>query len=190
VQFEKSLGAVIFSPPYANSFDYYESYKLELLMGDFFSIESISEERKNLIRSYRQMGKSEKVPELPTLEKLIDEIMKRLPAKEQASGVRDGRSRLLPNMLRGYFQDMKEFLIRASSAMPSGSYMAIIVDQSAYLGVLVPTDLLLAEIATDCGFQFEKLVICRRARTSGQQLNMQPALGEVLRESAVILRRS
>lgn len=188
--FQKSLGAVIFSPPYANSFDYYESYKLELLMGDFFTVESINEERKKLIRSYRQMGKSKKVTELPTLEKLIDEIMKRLPAKEEASGVRDGRSRLLPNMLRGYFQDMKEFLERSSSAMPSGSYMAIIVDQSAYLGVLVPTDLLLAEIGMSCGFHFEKLVICRRARTSGQQLNLQPALGQVLRETAVILRRS
>lgn len=27
-------GAIIFSPPYANSFDYFESYKLELVMGD------------------------------------------------------------------------------------------------------------------------------------------------------------
>ena len=73
--------------------------------------------------------------------------------------------------------------------MPPGSYMAIVVDQSAYLGVLVPTDLLLAEIAMQVGFQFENLVICRKAKTSGQQLNMQPALTEVLRESAVILRR-
>jgi site-specific DNA-methyltransferase (adenine-specific) len=67
--------------------------------------------------------------------------------------------------------------------------MAIVVDQSAYLGVLVPTDLILAEIAKNLGFTFEKLVICRRAKTSGQQMNMQPMLGEVLRESAVILRR-
>lgn len=185
----KTLGAVIFSPPYANSFDYYESYKLELLMGDFYTIESIGEERKKLIRSYRQMGKSQKVPSLQTVEKLIEVIMDRLPAKEEKSGVRDGRSRLLPNLLRGYFEDMQEFLIRAAAAMPPGSYMAIVVDQSAYLGVLVPTDLLLAEIAMQVGFQFENLVICRKAKTSGQQLNMQPALSEVLRESAVILRR-
>ena len=187
--FGKSLGAVIFSPPYANSFDYYESYKLELLFGDFFTLETINDERKKLIRSYRQMGKSSESEGLPTVELLIQEIMNRLPAKELATGVRDGRSRLLPNMLRGYFEDMQMFLASAASEMPSGSYMAIVVDQSAYLGVLVPTDLILAEIAQKLGFKFEKLVICRRAKTSGQQMNMQPALGEVLRESAVILRR-
>ncbi len=187
--FEKTLGAVIFSPPYANSFDYYESYKLELLFGDFFTLQSIGEERKKLIRSYRQMGKSSISAGLPTVELLIEEIMNRLPEKELATGVKDGRSRLLPNMLRGYFEDMQEFLRRAGSVMPTGSYMAIVVDQSAYLGVLVPTDLILAELAQSEGFTLEKLVICRRAKTSGQQMNMQPILGDVLRETAVILRR-
>jgi site-specific DNA-methyltransferase (adenine-specific) len=187
--FEKTLGAVIFSPPYANSFDYYESYKLELLFGDFFTLQSIGEERKKLIRSYRQMGKSSISAGLPTVELLIEEIMNRLPEKEIVTGVKDGRSRLLPNMLRGYFEDMQEFLRRAGSVMPTGSYMAIVVDQSAYLGVLVPTDLILAELAQSEGFALEKLVICRRAKTSGQQMNMQPILGDVLRETAVILRR-
>jgi hypothetical protein len=185
----KKLGAVIFSPPYANSFDYYESYKLELLFGDFFSKESISLERTKLIRSYRQAGKSEYLPQLPTVELLIREIMSRLPEKEEFTGKRDGRARLLPNMLRGYFEDMNEFLVNAASAMPEGSYMAIVVDQSAYLGVLVPTDLLLAELGVNAGFTFEKLIICRKAKTSGQQLNTQPALSDVLRETAVILRR-
>jgi hypothetical protein len=188
-KFNKAVGAVIFSPPYANSFDYYESYKLELLFGDFFSLETIGDERKRLIRSYRQMGSTPAQENLPTVETLIDEIMTRLPAKEMATGVRDGRSRLLPNMLRGYFDDMRIFLSKSYSGMPSGSYMAIVVDQSAYLGVLVPTDLILAEIAESIGFTFEKLVICRKAKTSGQQMNMQPLLGEVLRETAVILRR-
>lgn len=185
----KALGAIIFSPPYANSFDYYESYKLELLFGGFFTVDTIAKERSRLIRSYRQMGKTNKLEGIDTVELLIDEIMGRLPEKEAQTGSRDGRSKLLPNMLRGYFTDMKEFLVKSKSAMPTGSYMAIVVDQSAYLGVLVPTDLILAEIAEELGFKLEKLVICRRAKTSGQQLNMQPALGEVLRETAVILRR-
>lgn len=33
----KKLGAIIFSPPYANSFDYFESYKMELLFGQLLS---------------------------------------------------------------------------------------------------------------------------------------------------------
>lgn len=184
-----TLGAIIFSPPYANSFDYYESYKLELLFGEFFRVDEMADERQKLIRSYRQMGKSDPVEHLTTVEYLIAELMVRLPEKEAKTEIRDGRSRLLPNLLRGYFSDMRLFLQNSAKVMPEGSYMAIIVDQSAYLGVLIPTDLLLAEIAVEAGLKLEKLVICRRAKTSGQQLNLQPALGLALRETAVILRR-
>lgn len=185
----KRLGAVIFSPPYANSFDYYDSYKLELLFGEFFTCDDLAKEKKALIRNYRQMGSSEPLVNFPTLELLIDELNERVPEKEKLSGNRDGRSRLLPNMLRGYFEDMHNFLVMAYKSMPRGSYMTIVVDQSAYLGVLIPTDLLLVEDAEGIGFQLRRVIICRRAKTSGQQLRMQPALGEVLREAAVVLFR-
>ena len=183
------LGAIIFSPPYVNSFDYFESYKLELLFGNFFTVTELPIERKRLIRSYRQTGKSHVRPDMPLIEMLITEVMERLPEKESVSGAKDTRSRLLPNLLRGYFQDMRMFVEKASSVMVKGSYMAIIVDQSAYLGVLIPTDLLLADIGKTAGLSFEQLIICRRAKTSGQQLVVQPALGNVLRESVVILRK-
>lgn len=187
--FGKKIGAVIFSPPYANSFDYYESYKLELLFGDFFSINTLAVERESLIRSYRQVGKSKPMINNNTVELLISELLERIPEKEAVTGKKDGRSRLLPNLLRGYFEDMSTMIEAASSCMESGSYMAIVVDQSAYLGVLIPTDLLLAEIGTNRGFSLEEIVICRSAKTSGQQLTIQPALGEVLRESAVVMRK-
>ena len=135
------------------------------------------------------MGTSKQLVDMPLVETLIREVMSRLPEKEAETGGRDGRSRLLPNLLRGYFEDMRTFIQKAALSMPTGSYMAIVVDQSAYLGVLIPTDLLLANVGKECGLRFERLVICRRAKTSGQQLQIQPALKEVMRESAVILRK-
>ena len=187
--FGSELGAVIFSPPYANSFDYFESYKLELLFGQFFTRESLASARGDLLRSYRQSGKSTPVVSLGLVELVVDEIMSRLPAKEAQRGAPDGRSRLLPNLLRGYFADMRSVLETAYGHMPSGCRMHIVVDQSAYLGVLLPTDLLLADIAETLGFDYTRLLICRRAKTSAQQLQSQPLLGDVLRESVVVLTK-
>ncbi len=67
--------------------------------------------------------------------------------------------------------------------------MHIVVDQSAYVGVPVPTDLLLGEIGRGLGFEFEQLTLCRRARTSAQQLREFPILGKLIRETVVTLRR-
>ena len=34
---DKPLGAIMYSPPYANSFDYFESYKMEVILADYAS---------------------------------------------------------------------------------------------------------------------------------------------------------
>ncbi len=187
--FKRELGAVIFSPPYANSFDYFESYKLELLFGDFYDRDQLQAARSNLIRNYRQSGLNTAKSDNELVESLIDEILARIPLKERRSGVVDGRSRLLPNLLRGYFQDMGRFLQRAARVMPSGSMMHLVVDQSAYLGVPIPTDLLLADLAEKEGLELESILICRPAKTSAQQVLIQPMLKETLRESVISLRK-
>jgi hypothetical protein len=69
--------------------------------------------------------------------------------------------------------------------MPIGSTCHIVVDQSSYLGVVVPTDILLADIAQQQGLVVDRLIRCRRANTSGQQLNDYPYLKTILRESIV-----
>jgi hypothetical protein len=186
---DSPLGSIVFSPPYANSFDYYESYKLELLFGGFYDIGQLGAARSELIRSYRQSGKSTRIDDLVLVEWLITELGYRLEVKERESGKADGRARLLPNLLRGYFSDMREVMTKAFAMMPSGTYMHVIVDQSAYLGLPVPTDLLLADIGQGLGFEFQSLLVCRAAKTSGQQLKTQPLLKQVLREAVVVLRK-
>ena len=123
------------------------------------------------------------------VEQLIEELQSRIPEKEERTGVRDSRSRLLPNLLRGYFEDMSQVIRAAYTVMPAGAVMHIVVDQSAYLGVPVPTDLLLGQIGASVGFDFDELLLCRPARTSPQQAAQQPVLKETLRESVVVLRR-
>lgn len=185
---EKRLGAIIFSPPYANSFDYFESYKLELLCGYYTQTEFI-EARKSAIRNYRKGYGYDLVSNNKYVNQLCEAIRERIPAKEARTGVTDNRSRLVPNLLVGYFEDMEKTLKAFSDSMPKGSYCYIVVDQSAYLGVVIPTDLILADIADKHGLNVERVIKCRTAKTSAQQLKEYPYLRSVLRESIVVLQK-
>lgn len=185
----KKLGGIIFSPPYANSFDYFESYKLELLFGGFFTWDEFKEEKKKLIRNYRICYDKQLESDYPVVEALCNEINTAIPVKENLLGKRDGRTRLMPNMLRGYFQDMGDVLKQLFAALDVGGLCYIVVDQSAYVGVIVPTDVILAHIAELHGFQVKSISICRRAATSGQQLKEYPYLKDSLRESIITLAK-
>lgn len=181
-------GAIIFSPPYANSFDYFESYKLELVFGDFVrGMAGLGELRKKAVRSF--VGGAKQVQCDKYVDMIADEIEAVIPLKEKETGKKDSRTRKVPDMLRGYFADMREVIRQCARCLPVGKCTYIIVDQSAYLGKIVPTDLLLAYLGESEGFEVTKIINCRTARTSTQQLNKYPYLKTALRESIVCLKR-
>jgi site-specific DNA-methyltransferase (adenine-specific) len=184
-----TLGAIVFSPPYANSFDYFESYKLELIAGDFIGDTTIKGGRSRMIRNYRIGYGRELRSENLLVELLCQEIWASIPEKESETGVKDGRTRLIPNMLRAYFEDMQEVLKQGLYSLKSGGRMHIVIDQSAYVGVPIPTDLLFCDIAMQLGFKVESTIVCRRANTSGQQLKRHPILKSLLRESIVTVQK-
>lgn len=188
-QTNKQLGAVIFSPPYANAFDYFESYKMELLFGQLYSMNDYQMHKKEQIRNYRISYGRELHCEYPVVELICNEINTAIPKKEAISGKRDARTRLMPNMLRGYFTDMGDVLGQLFKALDTEGSCFIVVDQSAYVGVIVPTDVILARIAEQKGFSVDKIIVCRAAATSGQQRKTYPYLGTTLRESIVCLRK-
>lgn len=181
-------GAIIFSPPYANSFDYFESYKLELIFADFaIGMGGIAELRKKAVRSFIGGAKQEQCDKFVDI--IANEIENAIPLKEAETGQKDSRTRKVPNMLRGYFSDMREVIRQCTNCLSSGKYTYIVVDQSAYLGKIVPTDLLLAYYGEKEGFKVAKIIDCRNARTSTQQLNKYPYLKTALRESIVCLEK-
>lgn len=189
-QFDKDLGAVIFSPPYANSFDYFESYKLELVFGEYTRLENLFDFRNNkLIRNYRLGYKRKLESNFKIVSMLGDEIWQRIPEKEALTGIKDGRTRLIPNMLCAYFEDMHKVIQNCFLNLKKGGMVHIVVDQSAYVGVPIPTDNILALIAVQTGFKVESVIKCRRAATSGQQLKQFPYLNDLLRESIVSIRK-
>ncbi len=179
-------GAIIFSPPYPNSFDYFESYKLELVMGDFAKgLKGLNEFRQKAVRSFVGAESQSECDDYVDL--IAKEIESAIPVKEQRTGKKDARTRKVPNMIRGYFSDMHETIRQCSGCLSAGKKVFIVVDQSAYVGKIVPTDLLLAYYGEQEGFTVGRIIKCRNARTSTQQLNEFPFLKASLRESIVEL---
>lgn len=184
----KSIGSIIFSPPYANSFDYFESYKLELWLGGFLtSKESLNQYRAAAVRSF--IG-GEKVMNANSYIKLLSqEVENAIPLKEKETNRRDARTRKVPQMLMGYFTDMSNIVHECYKSLRKGGRCYIVVDQSSYLGKVVPSDLLIAYFGEEHGFVVRQIIECRNAKTSGQQTQKYPYLKEILRESIVVLEK-
>lgn len=183
----KNIGSIIFSPPYANSFDYFESYKLELSLGGFLENNNINCFRSKAVRSF--IGCESESESDYYISLLADEIEKSIPLKENETGKKDARTRRVPQMIKGYFKDMENILFECFKTLRVGGRCYIVIDQSSYLGKIVPSDLLFAYSAEKAGFKVQKIIECRNAKTSSQQLSKYPYLREMLRESILVLEK-
>ena len=175
-----SFNHIIFSPPYANCFDYCAVYKMELWMGDFVEdYKDFKVLRKKAIRSHVNGSVDPNiVNEHPMINWISDELKKF-----------DLWDKKIPTMLKGYFDDMAEVLKLCYQLLDKEGNCAIVVANSSYKGFVVPTDLILAEIASQIGFEVREIQICRPLRTSSQQANMSDELKQYLRESNIILKK-
>lgn len=187
-KYNLKAGMILYSPPYANSFNYFQSYKLELRLGGFVDkIKEIKELKKEAIYSF-VASKKEPSSTNKYIKELAKEIKNAIPKKEKKTGKRDSRTRKVPDMIKGYFGDMEKVMAESARVLNEGGKCYIVVDQSSYLGIVVPTDLLLASLAEKYGFEVEEIKTCREATTSPQQLSKYPYLNDILRESIVVLK--
>lgn len=186
--YDKKAKCIIFSPPYANSFDYFESYKLEIVLCDFAKdMKEINKYRKKAISSF--VGTKKYTNEYTPIIKIAKEIENKIEWKENFTGKKDSRTRKVPNMLKGYFSDMENVISNCSDTLEKNGKAYIVVDQSSYIGKVVPTDLLLCDLAEKYDFEVEKIIVCRKARTSSQQIRLFPYLNDILRESILVLNK-
>jgi hypothetical protein len=186
---KKTPGVIIFSPPYANSFDYFESYQMELAIGDFIkTTNDLKNLRGRAVRSFVS-GVSLPLDVDYYIEAIAQEIENAIPEKESITGRKDHRTRKVPKMIKGYFYDMKKIIEQCALSLPKGKKCYIVVDQSSYLGKIIPTDLFLGYLGEEIGFKVSEIIICRRAKTSSQQIQRFPYLSESLRESIVVLEK-
>jgi hypothetical protein len=182
LEMDKLLGgrkyeSVVFSPPYANRFDYFESMKVELWFGGFVdSYESINRFRKASLRSHLGADLTRPFELVPELEQLIGLM------DQDASSWRMG----VPALLRGYFEDMRITLKHCRKTLTGGKCF-VVVGNSAFAGVIVPTDVILAKIALACGFKNAEILVTRHLTVAPQQRNQLSRFQDNMRESVVVL---
>lgn len=173
-----SIEGIIFSPPYANCFDYTEIYKLELWFGKFVSeYADLKKLRKHSLHSHLNGDLN---IEVESKSRVLSELLAELQKKELWD-------KKIPKMLQLYYHDMFQVLDQCYDALADGGFCCIVVGNSAYGGVVFPADLILAEYAERAGFFVDKIEVDRYIITSSQQYEMTRETGKYLRESVVCL---
>lgn len=176
-----SISLAIFSPPYCNNFNYMKIFKVELWMS-------------GLVRSYEDIRAISSRALRSHVEMRIDVPMKRtLPTElyELIDGLDTSAlwNKKIPDTILAYFLDMREVLVGTYSSLTPGGECHVVVGNSAYGGVIVPTDVMLARIARELGFEVVRVVVARHLTTSSQQRRSLQSLVGFLRESIVVLRK-
>ncbi|MHA1368555.1 MAG: hypothetical protein ACTSRA_02405 [Promethearchaeota archaeon] len=179
----ENVKSAIFSPPYANCFDYTEVYKIELWMLDFIKdypeLKTLREQSlsSHLNKNYPTTTTRTEpcIPELETITSQID--------WEKTWG----KSKM-ESMVLNYFNDMQNTFTNLTELFPNMQSIACIVGNSAYGNVPIATDLLLAKILENLGYNIAEIRVARRLTTSSQQqkiLRNNP----YLRESIIIAKK-
>lgn len=180
-QLKGKVALTIFSPPYANCFDYFEVYKLEMWMGRFVnSYSDFAQYRSQALRSHVNSSFDHSISNFNEDVEQIAELL----------STYNLWNKNIPDMIRGYFDDMSGILQNVYDVSKPGAEVHIIVANSGYKGILVPTDLLLVEIARKIGFNCDSIIHARKIRSSSQQMKLiEETYQDLMRESIVVLRK-
>jgi hypothetical protein len=172
------------SPPYLNSFDYSDVYRPQLfLTGSVADNDQLMRIRLRTVRSHVQA--KWKPPVNESFGSLYAKVIKELRCKKE-----DLWNPRIPEMVQAYFEDMERLLSALATRANPNALLKIAVSTSAYGGIVVPVDFVLAEIAETLGWQLKDVLVVRRLRSSAQNWKHEDAGNKApaLRESIVILR--
>jgi hypothetical protein len=175
----KKVGISIFSPPYANCFDYCEVYKLEFWLGGFVdSYKGFAKYRSIAMRSHVNSKFNH------TIQNHLSDV----DSIANLISTYNIWNKNIPDMLRGYFDDMFEILKRQATLLVKGGKCFIVVANSGYKGIMVPTDLLICDIAEMIGYKVNNIFYARKIRASGQQnIDLHLNYDKLMRESIIEL---
>lgn len=151
---KSSVAAVISSPPYPAEHDYTRNARLELAFLEAVpNRDALRAIKKAMVRSHTKgiyAGDSE--ASLVKSNRQIDNLARKLERKVKSKT--HGFARLYPTVLREYFGGMKRHLDSVKPFLARGALCAYVVgDQSSYLRVRIPTAKILAQLASDAGFE-------------------------------------
>lgn len=179
-EISNGIDIVITSPPYLNSRDYTDIYRLELwMLGYVSTYENERVIRKSALTSHVQI-------QLPKVDyPKIDELEKAIAYLE--SDKAELWNLNIPNMVRGYFNDMQNILFDLKSKLNTNAKIYINVSNSAYSNYIIEVDLIIAKAAELIGYRCEEIRIARPIKTSSQQAKKMNI--DKMRESVIVLTK-
>lgn len=159
---DKSVSAVITSPPYPNRHDYTRIYYLELMLGFFDDYDSVKRLRYELLRSHveareKYVAEGYNYPE--GLEKILADLRKK-----------DLPNRNIIDLVDGYFKDMYVWLNEMHRVLSPEGTINIIIGDARYGGISIPAGSLVKKIGDDIGFEHVKTIKARDKGNSPQQM--------------------
>jgi hypothetical protein len=174
------IDSVITSPPYCNSADYVEMYKLEhWFLRYITSYKGFKEMSSSTIRSHTSFSDTQ----IRWLHPVVEDICSILEQSQKLW------NKKIPTMIRGYFDDMHTALGQMKLLLRKNGRVILLVANSSYVETPIPTDLLLAEAARDQGLRVQSIRKVRRLTTSWQQWNLMDSRSKkLMRESLLIFR--
>ena len=181
---EKSINAVITSPPYANRYDYTRTYALEL---NFLGIndENIKILRQNLLSAtvenkskltqleefYGEIGQIERFNSLKEVYESNLTIKEILGALKKRDSLGEVNNSGIIRMIEGYFTELTFVYGELFRVCDSGSYVAVVNDYVRYAGEIIPVDFISCQIAEAIGFEVCKIyTLPQKKGNSSQQM--------------------
>ena len=175
---QKKPNVVITSPPYLNRYDYTRSYALELCLHFVKNHAELKKIRFEILRSHIEC--KEEKNDTKSNHPAVTEIIKKLNSL-------DLNNRRIPIMVAAYFTDMKKVIQELSLSLDDKAKIILVVDNVRFEGEMIPVDLILSDIAAECGFKVNNIIIPRYKGNSSQQMKKY-GLAPV-RESIVVWER-
>ncbi|WP_345952393.1 DNA methyltransferase [Mucilaginibacter sp. PAMB04168] len=170
---DHSVDLVITSPPYLNSRDYTDIYIVELWMLDLISsYDDLKELRSNTLRSHVQVKHGN--VDMVNNQHLRDVI----DALEKASI--NHWNKELPSMIKAYFKDMETLFRQLRKKMMPSKKIYFNVANSAYYGIEIKVDEIIACIAESEGFKVNEIRKARDLKPSSQQKDKIKSLRETV----------
>lgn len=159
---EAKLDLIITSPPYLNSFDYSDIYRPEMFLGGF--VESNAELMQIRLKTLRSHVQAKwRLPTDQNFGLVYGEAI------ETVISHRDSLwDKRIPLMIQAYFEDMAKLIGELRTHCRCEAEFWIVVSTSAYAGVEIPVDLILAELASSRGWNLKQISVVRQLRSSSQ----------------------
>lgn len=148
------IDLLLTSPPYVNGTNYFRNTKLELWLGGWLTEES-------QLAQYRRAAITAGINNV-TRGRTLDFSDEQVEVVAQQIAAQPRADKRIPEMIRGYFNDMFAVLSAARQRLRPSGRAVLDIGDSRFYGVHVPADELLVRVAEQAGYRLESDTLLAR----------------------------